>query len=64
MGFCVVTRVVDKKALNMIVLSVLSFFGTVIPLVLAAAPNPTITGTADACLSPSECAMAGSGEWP
>jgi hypothetical protein len=61
LGFCVWTRVIDKKALNMIALSVLSFFGTVIPLVLATLQDPMGDTRADnACLSVRECAMASS----
>eukprot|EP01052_Picozoa_sp_SAG31_P025968 SAG31_NODE_2316_length_5951_cov_7.632262_7_plen_484_part_00 len=60
LGFCVFTKVIDKKALNMIVLSVLSFFGTVVPLVLTTLEDPISTGGEHICLSADECAMAGS----
>eukprot|EP01051_Picozoa_sp_SAG22_P013729 SAG22_NODE_1571_length_4095_cov_2.849099_5_plen_93_part_00 len=61
------TRVIDKKALNVIVLSVLSFYGTVIPLVLTTMKDPTAAAAlpgagpgTDQCLSSTECAMASS----
>ncbi len=52
LGFVVFSKVIDKKTLNLVAFSVASFFGTVIPLIMAFMPDaPSLEGTAeDVCL--------------
>jgi hypothetical protein len=60
LGFTIFSKVVDKKTLNMIVFSVGSFYGTVIPLIMAFMPDPVSTsGESIQCLGAEECAALG-----
>jgi hypothetical protein len=47
LGFVVFSKVIDKKTLNLIAFSVASFFGTVIPLIMAFMPDPPSEGTVE-----------------
>jgi hypothetical protein len=44
------TEVVDKKTLNMLAISIISFFATVIPLIMAFMPDPESAGEAAECI--------------
>ena len=60
LGFTIFSKVVDKKTLNMIVFSVGSFYGTVIPLIMAFMPDPVSTsGESIQCLGAEEYAALG-----
>ena len=52
LGFTVFQKVIDKKTLNLLVFSVGSFYGTVIPLIMAFMPDPVgtaVEGTIEPC---------------
>ena len=54
MGFTVFQKVIDKKTLNLLIFSVGSFYGTVIPLIMAFMPDPV--GTVDEAITEA-CAV-------
>jgi hypothetical protein len=47
----VLSKVVDRKTLNLIMFSVVSFFATVIPLIMALMPEHHAEATQDQCVS-------------
>ena len=60
LGFTVFSKVIDKKTLNMIVLSVGSFYGTVIPLIMAFQPDTINTSDETVrCVGAEEYAALG-----
>eukprot|EP01046_Picozoa_sp_COSAG06_P021315 COSAG06_NODE_1597_length_8977_cov_17.069836_3_plen_253_part_00 len=61
LGFTIFTKVVDKKTLNVLAISIASFFGTVIPLIMAFmpdAPLPVGSEAAAVCIGPADAARA------
>ena len=59
LGFRVFTKVIDKKTLNLIMVTVGSFYSTVIPLIMAFMPDPVAQTTGGQCLSADEYAALG-----
>jgi hypothetical protein len=58
--FVVLTKVIDKKTLNAIFVAVVSFFSTIVPVVLALLPDPggDATGHRAACaLTPMQASL-------
>ena len=55
LGFVMFTKVVDKKTLNVIFISLLSFFSTVVPLFYSLLPNAETTMASITTNTAQEC---------
>ena len=53
------TKVIDKKTLNVIMVTVVSFYSTVIPLNMALMPDPVTETGGVQCIGPDEYAALG-----
>lgn len=59
LGFTIFAKVVDQKTLNLLAISIASFFGTVIPLIMAFMPDaPLPVGPEVVCIGPADAARA------
>ena len=56
LGFRVFTKVIDKKTLNVIMVTVGSFYSTAIPLIMAFMPDPTVETADVQCLGADDFA--------
>lgn len=57
-GFCVLSKVVDRKTLNLILFSVISFFATAIPLIMALMPEHHAEAKQEQCVSTEAALMS------